>query len=81
MAKTNPKSYEDALQELQEIVKALESRDVKIDDLTTKVSRAKELVDYCREKLTMTENQINKIIRPELKEEDTYDDDDFGIES
>jgi hypothetical protein len=28
------------------------------------VSKAKELVDFCREKLSKTEDEINKIIRP-----------------
>jgi len=57
-------SYESALIELQEIVKNLENREVKIDELSQTVTRAKQLVDFCRDKLSKTEDEINKIIRP-----------------
>jgi exodeoxyribonuclease VII small subunit len=69
METTNPKSYEEALQELQKIVKELENREIKIDDLTSKVSYAKQLVEFCREKLSKTEEEINKIIRPDSNQE------------
>lgn len=69
MSTTNPKSYEEALQELQKIVKELENREIKIDDLATKVSHAKQLVEFCREKLSKTEEEINKIIRPDSNQE------------
>jgi exodeoxyribonuclease VII small subunit len=73
MSNTPPKTYEDALQELQRIVKELENREIKIDDLATKVSHAKALVDFCREKLNHTEEEINKIIRPDSGEEDAFE--------
>lgn len=70
MSNIKPTSYEEALQELQRIVKELENREIKIDDLASKVSKAKALVDYCREKLSKTEEEINKIIRPESNADD-----------
>ena len=73
MNKTDPKSYEDALNELQRIVKELENREIKIDDLAAKVSHAKTLVDFCREKLSKTEEEINKIIRPEPENLDIFE--------
>ena len=70
---TNPKTYEEALSELQAIVKELENREIKIDELSAKVSKAKALVDFCREKLSKTEEEINKIIRPDTPmEEDMF---------
>ncbi len=74
MNQTKPKSYESALQELQRIVKELENREIKIDDLAAKVSQAKALVDFCREKLNSTEEEINKIIRPESESLNILDD-------
>ena len=61
-------TYEDALNKLQLIVKKLENREVKIDDLAKTVLEAKELVEFCREKLNHTEEEINKIIQPNSDE-------------
>ncbi len=48
-------TYEEALKELQTIVQALQEGNIGIDDLSEKVSRASELIQYCREKLRKTE--------------------------
>lgn len=56
--------YEDALKKLEEIVNLLERKEIKIDQLADKVKEAKALVDYCREKLEKTEEEISKIIEP-----------------
>jgi exodeoxyribonuclease VII small subunit len=56
--------YENALERLQEIVNLLERKEIKIDDLADKVKEAKALVEFCREKLEKTEEEINKIIEP-----------------
>jgi exodeoxyribonuclease VII small subunit len=58
-------TYEEALERLKLIVSKLEQKQVKIDELATTVAEAKQLVDFCREKLDRTETEINKIIRPE----------------
>ena len=56
--------YDEALEKLQEIVRLLERKEINIDDLATKVKEAKLLVDFCRQKLDDTEEEINKIISP-----------------
>ena len=56
--------YEVALERLQEIVNLLEQKEIKIDELADKVKEAKALVEFCREKLDKTEEEINKIIEP-----------------
>lgn len=73
MSKNKDLTYETALTQLQNIVKDLENRDIKIDDLASKVNEAKSLVDFCREKLSKTEEEINKIIRPAINEEDIFE--------
>lgn len=55
-------TYEQALKDLNEIVGQLERKEVKIDDLSETVAKAKTLVDFCREKLERTEADIKKII-------------------
>jgi|GEM_PF-815423 len=63
--KLDPKlKYDEALEKLQEIVRLLERKEINIDDLATKVKEAKLLVDFCRQKLDDTEEEINKIISP-----------------
>jgi exodeoxyribonuclease VII small subunit len=63
--KLDPKlKYDEALSQLQEIVSLLERKEITIDELANKVKEAKLLVDFCREKLDSTENEINKIISP-----------------
>lgn len=44
-------SYENALKELQAILNDLQQEQVSIDDLQAKSDRAKELLDFCQEKL------------------------------
>jgi len=53
-------TYEEALIQLKEIVSKLEMKQVKIDDLASTVKEAKQLVDFCREKLdkTMKEHKV-----------------------
>ena len=60
-----PIKYDEALEQLRDIVGLLEKKEVKIDDLAIKVKDAKKLVDFCRNKLQETEDEITKIINPE----------------
>ena len=72
-AKLDPKlKYDEALEQLQEIVHLLERKEINIDDLSGKVKQAKLLVDFCREKLDSTEEEINKIISPESGDEKPF---------
>jgi exodeoxyribonuclease VII small subunit len=64
-------TYEEALQRLKEIVRKLEQKEVKIDELSETVIEAKELVDFCRKKLDKTEEDIKKIIDPEELSKDS----------
>lgn len=57
-------TYEEAYDELQEIVAALENETISVDELAVKVKRATELVAYCQAKLKATEAEIGKIIKP-----------------
>ncbi len=55
-------SYEQAFQELQSIIAAIEGDGVSIDELAIKVKRAGELVQLCRLKLRAAENEIAVLI-------------------
>lgn len=54
-------SYEKAMQELQEIVDQLQEETIGIDDLSLKVKRAAELIQYCKEKLRSTDSELKSI--------------------
>lgn len=55
-------SYTDALNELTEISRAIENESIPIDELAAKVKRASGLIEICRAKLRMTEEEVKKII-------------------
>lgn len=55
-------SYEEAFDELQGIVKQMEESTISIDELATKIERAGKLIRICKDKLTKTEEEINKIM-------------------
>lgn len=60
---SEPISYTDAFFELQTITKEIESGEISVDELAEKVKRASELIRICREKLTSTEEDVNKILK------------------
>lgn len=55
-------SYTEAKKELTEIVSAIETGELDVDALTEKVKRASELILFCREKLTHTDQELQKIL-------------------
>ena len=57
------KTYEEAFQELQEIVQEIENGDVNVDVLGEKVRRAGELMRFCREKLFKTEKEVQQVLK------------------
>lgn len=55
-------NYEEAMLELETIVSGIETDQVSIDELSTKVKRATELIKICKEKLYKTEEDIQKVL-------------------
>lgn len=55
-------SYNEALTELEAIVNRLRSDNCDIDRLTVMTSRATELLEYCRNRLTTTEDKLQAIL-------------------
>lgn len=54
--------YEEAMSELEKIVRDMESGNLDLDVITTKLKRAKELISLCNDKLTKTDQQIHEIL-------------------
>ena len=55
-------TYESAYAELTKIISDLEDESISVDALSEKVKRAKELIQYCRDKLVLTEGEVNKVL-------------------
>ncbi|HAR38264.1 MAG: exodeoxyribonuclease VII small subunit [Bacteroidetes bacterium GWD2_45_23] len=55
-------TYNSAKKELETIVSAIESGEMDVDLLTDKVKRASQLITFCKEKLTKTEKELQKIL-------------------
>ena len=64
------KSFEENLQELESLVKQLESGEVLLDDAIDKFNEAMKLAKVCNDKLKEAEKSINKVI----KEDGSLDD-------
>jgi len=56
-------TYTAAFEELQIIVVEIEKGEITVDELSEKVKRAAELIKICKEKLSSTEEDVNKILK------------------
>jgi len=55
-------NYTQAFEELQKIVSEMETGKISVDELAIKVKRASELIKVCKNKLTATEGDVQKIL-------------------
>jgi len=56
------KIFEDAMTELEAIVKKLEDGDVPLDESVELFEKGKELADFCSKKLKGVERRIEKLV-------------------
>lgn len=55
-------TYTEAFEQLQAIVKQMEDADISVDDLADNIKKASKLIKICKDKLTKTEQEVNKNI-------------------
>lgn len=55
-------NYEDAVQELEQIVRQMENDELDIDVLCEKLKRTQTLIKMCQDKLTKTDEEIKKLL-------------------
>jgi exodeoxyribonuclease VII small subunit len=53
--------YEEAVHQLEEIVQKMENGDYSIDEIAVQLQTAQRLIKLCKDKLTKTEQEIQKI--------------------
>ncbi|WP_081867753.1 exodeoxyribonuclease VII small subunit [Hymenobacter sp. IS2118] len=81
-------TYREAVEELETILRALETDAVDVDDLTARVERSAELIRLCRHKLRHAEASLDRVFdsldeeddADELSEEDNEDEEESGEE-
>lgn len=54
--------YEEAVAELERVVMQMESGQMDLDAVTEKLKKAQKLIKYCKERLTETDGEIQKIL-------------------
>ncbi len=55
--------YEEAMRQLQEIVRKMENDELDIDQMTEQLKRAQELIRLCRDKLMKTDEEISNLLK------------------
>lgn len=70
-------TYREAIEELETILRALETDAVDVDDLTTRVERSAELIRLCRHKLRHAEASLDRVFDTLDEEEETEAPDDL----
>ena len=59
--------YEEALAQLETIVRKMEANEYDIDELAAQLKTAQRLIAFCKDKLTKTETELLKIQQLEEK--------------
>ena len=57
--------YEEAITRLEQIVHQMETNELDIDQMTSQLLEAQQLIKLCKEKLTKTDDEIRKILESE----------------
>lgn len=55
-------NYEEAMRQLEDIVRKMESGELNIDSLCNELKRAQGLIKLCRDKLIKTDEEIKQIL-------------------
>ncbi len=57
-----PIKYEEAVAQLEQIVRKMENEELDIDTLAAELKKAQELIKLCKTKLTSTDEEIKKLL-------------------
>ena len=55
-------TYSDAMKQLEEISRSISSGELDVDQLASKLKQAKELVEFCKQKLQSVEADVTTIL-------------------
>ena len=54
--------YEEAVRQLEEIVRKMEDNELDIDEMGEQLKEAQRLIKFCKDRLTKTDEEIKKIL-------------------
>ena len=57
--------YENAIRQLEDIVEKLENNELDIDEMSKQLKKAQQLIKLCKDRLTKTVAEIQKILSDE----------------
>lgn len=63
-------SYQEAMSEIELIIRQIEDEELDVDLLSEKVKRVTGLIKLCKEKLHKTAEEVNKILSEDEEEKD-----------
>ena len=58
-----PKTYSEAIRELEAIVRKMQSDDCDIGNLARYTARSLQLLKFCKERLTLTDTELSKLLK------------------
>lgn len=61
-------TYEEAMSQLEELVRQVENNEQGIDKLADQLKKAQQLIAFCKDKLYATDEEIQKILKNVEKE-------------
>ena len=63
MAKEVELSYNDAMAEIETILEKIENDAIDVDNLAQQVKRVATLLAFCKNKLTVTQSEVEKVLK------------------
>lgn len=54
-------TYSEAIAEVEALIKKMEQPDNNLENLTSQVKRASELLNYCKAQLILTKNEVENL--------------------
>ncbi len=78
-ANVDPTGYADAMREVETILSELDSNNIDVDVLASKVERASFLINWCNERIAAAQMTVDTLVAELGFEDDTLDD-EFEIE-
>ena len=55
-------TYEAAMERLEKQAREMENGDIAIDQLATKLNEAQQLLQFCKDKLTKADEEVQKLL-------------------
>lgn len=60
-------TYEEAISQLEEIVRQMETNELNVDQMNERLKTAQQLIKLCREKLIKTDEEIKQTLSNDSK--------------